>query len=359
MATYANMAVGVWYSISENLPAFKINDQTFEITDWGSNVHSATILVHDFEDAEACLGYNLQRPLELQPAAIMQVVSLTRWDTSGNKISDGTFTLQVDLPRNSSSNPVFKRYNDGSAEPSDLILEGGTVEKCGSACYIVTAVKTSSFAAFNSVSSSSPSPSPSPSSGPSSTGGDDGLLPWLGLLALVAVPLLVFAVWRFWSAVWRGRPEESLEEEQDVPISEEEQGEGDHGYPFMFTPVPSFNTPNPVHYEEMDTMSDCILHPETCAMFDAVPPEAYAVSDILHPEMHAISEVLHPEAFAMPNVLQPEIYATSNVLHPDTHAMSNVWHPEMDAMYDALHPEALHPETSAMSGIFVPDAFHV
>ena len=131
MATYANMAVGVWYSISENLPAFKIDDQTLEITDWGSNLHSATILVHDFEDAEACLGYNLQRPLELQAAAIMQVVSLTCWDTSGNQISDGTFTLQVDLPRNSSSNPVFKRCNDGSAEPTDLILEGAQWRSVG------------------------------------------------------------------------------------------------------------------------------------------------------------------------------------------------------------------------------------
>ena len=152
------------------------------------NVDSATIVVHDFGDADAWLGVNLQLPSSFH-SAVSQVVSLTRWDTAGGKISDGAMAVKICLGEVSSgSDPEFHRYNDGSEVPNDMLLEGATVDALGSACYTVTTVKTSSLIDFRNLASASPSPNAS---------GDNGnnWYPWRAFLSFPFLGALFAAVW--------------------------------------------------------------------------------------------------------------------------------------------------------------------
>ena len=80
------MAVGTWLSTSFDMPRVTVGSQDIEIKSWGSGVERATIVVHDQSDAVAATGTGLDLPSAAHAWA-SQVVSVTRWDVNGNKIS--------------------------------------------------------------------------------------------------------------------------------------------------------------------------------------------------------------------------------------------------------------------------------
>ena len=235
LVTHNGTAVGIWHSGSGNLPTITTNGQTVEITRWGDNIDSATIVVLDFADADAWLGVNLQLPSSFH-SPVSQVVSMTRWDTAGGKISDGAMAFKICLGEASSgSDPEFHRYNDGSEVPNDMLLEGGTVDALGTACYTVTTVKTSSLVGFRNLASASPS---------SNASGDNGnnWYPWLAFLSFPFLGAIVAAVW-----LQRGKQvrHASKREHEDAypviycppPVQTEEHGDDD-AYPVIYCPTP-------------------------------------------------------------------------------------------------------------------------
>jgi hypothetical protein len=187
------MAVGSWLSTSFDMPKVTVGNQEFEITNWGEGVGRATMVVHDHADAVDTIGTSLDPPSAVHVIA-SQVVSVTRWDANGNKISFGVMEFRLCLGADYNGGaPEFHRYNDNSNLPNHLINEGGSVTDVGGNCYQVRTVKTSSVAGFRLTVSPSPStaPSPSPSPGNATTGGnsDDGSDTALyGLFVLLVIP---------------------------------------------------------------------------------------------------------------------------------------------------------------------------
>ena len=80
------IAVGTWLSTSFSLPRVTVGTQDYEITDWGEGVERATLIIHDHSASESTVGTVLDPPSAFHSIA-SQVVSVTRWDKDGNKIS--------------------------------------------------------------------------------------------------------------------------------------------------------------------------------------------------------------------------------------------------------------------------------
>jgi len=184
------MMVGTWISTSFVMPRVTVGNQEYEITDWGAGVERATIIVHDHADAPNTVGVALNPPSSFHSIA-SQVVSVTRWDAAGNKITAGAMKFLLCLESTyTGAVPGFWRYPDGSPDGTNLVNEGGSVVSNGSNCFDVTTTRTSSIAGFNISDSPSPStatsssPSPSPTSSSSSSDGA-----WFGLLALLVIPI--------------------------------------------------------------------------------------------------------------------------------------------------------------------------
>ena len=187
------MAVGTWLLGSFDMPKVTVGLQDIEIKYWGEGVERATIVVHDQSDAVAATGTTLDLPTPDHSWA-SQVVSVTRWDANGNKISAGAmrFTLCLGADYHTfGTPPEFHRYDDDSSVPNHLISEGGSVTDVGAGCYDVMTLRTSSIAAFNLSASPSPggSPSPSPNATATADAPNDGTA-LLGLLALLVLPFL-------------------------------------------------------------------------------------------------------------------------------------------------------------------------
>ena len=177
------MAAGTWLASSFTLPRVTVANQDYEITDWGPDVAVATLVIHDFAVASSVLGTTLNTPSASHSTA-SQVVSITRWDVNGNKISAGILTFTVRLGTGfSGSDPEFHRFDDNSNTPNNLLDEGGFWVACPgeSNCWIVTTQKTSSLAGFSVSATTSPSPA---SSSP------DNNAALYGLFALLAIPFL-------------------------------------------------------------------------------------------------------------------------------------------------------------------------
>ena len=195
------MAVGTWLSTSFSLPRVTVGAQKIEITNWGEGVERATIVVHDQGDAVTAVGISLDPPSEFHSWA-SQVVSVTRWDVNGNKISFGPLDFTLCLGADYAtfgSPPEFHRYDDGSSVPNHLINEGGTVADAGG-CYNVRTLRTSSLAAFNISASPSPGASPSPSHNATAAGDTGSDTALLGLLALLVIPFIAIGLaMLYWS----------------------------------------------------------------------------------------------------------------------------------------------------------------
>ena len=194
-----NGAVGYWYVGSWTLPSATLDAQTYEMTNWGSGVERGIMTATDPTTTMADLGKTLEMPANNLGFAT-NVITISRYDASGNLITDApvTFNIIVDV---ASTGLLVYRYPDASSTGILLTSEGGSVTDCDPVgrCYTVTSPFTSSFVGFNITSSPSPSSSPSPNPSTSaipSQGDGESNLAFLGLLALIPAFIILVAVWR-------------------------------------------------------------------------------------------------------------------------------------------------------------------
>ena len=81
-----DLGVGVYNVDSFQLPAFTVNGQDFEITNWGEGVAKAIIVVAKWDSTASAIGRSLDKP-STQHLPATGTISIFRWDKDGNKIS--------------------------------------------------------------------------------------------------------------------------------------------------------------------------------------------------------------------------------------------------------------------------------
>ena len=82
----STMAIGTWLCTSFGMPRLTVGQQDYEITDWGTGVDRATLIIHDYTESTSAIGTVFNLPSAIHSPAV-KVVSVTRWDANGNKIS--------------------------------------------------------------------------------------------------------------------------------------------------------------------------------------------------------------------------------------------------------------------------------
>jgi len=228
-------AYGVYDASDGALPTIDGGDLgSIAITDWGSGVAKAIIIVHSVGDSQAILSKDLTQHSSLPASS--GVVSILRWDENGNKITGSPVTFHVQ-GNQASCNPTdtveIWRYADESTEGSNLANDGGSYElssNCANTsstgcCYSVYSPLTSSFLAFagqatTNVVTVSPSPSPSPSPSTATPGSDDIWVPIVASFGAAALLGLVLAVaaWLWYTRITWPETEIVVFEEDVIPV---------------------------------------------------------------------------------------------------------------------------------------------
>jgi len=228
-------AYGVYDASDGALPTIDGGDLgSIAITDWGSGVAKAIIIVHSVGDSQAILSKDLTQHSSLPASS--GVVSILRWDENGNKITGSPVTFHVQ-GNQASCNPTdtveIWRYADESTEGSNLANDGGSYElssNCANTsstgcCYSVYSPLTSSFLAFagqatTNVVTVSPSPSPSPSPSTATPGSDDIWVPIVASFGAAALLGLVLAVaaWLWYTRITWPETEIFVSEENVIPV---------------------------------------------------------------------------------------------------------------------------------------------
>ena len=183
-------------------PITTASSHTYALTDSGVGVHSYVMIAVDWANTMDVLGIAHNVPPEIE-APLSQMISIHRWDASGNKIHNAP--VEIEMCLNSTSPLQFFRYPDGSSVGNDVTQEGGSVAAGSSAgCYNVALSRTSSVVAFTTrASNPSPSPTTTSSSSPSSTDSspspstDNGAI-WLAFIAFLVFPVVAvpYMVWK-------------------------------------------------------------------------------------------------------------------------------------------------------------------
>ena len=167
----AASAVSFWDAASDPLPPVTIGSRKYEIADWGgSKVARAQIITGAPEDSIRDVGRLLTLHPTYPPAS--HAMHVLRWDAAGNKITNVSLTFKMSLDDCSSAGSEIWRYPDDSSTGFEIVAEGGSQTSCGSCCYTITAVRTSSFVAYgitnatNATLTATPTATPAPKATP-------------------------------------------------------------------------------------------------------------------------------------------------------------------------------------------------
>ena len=161
---YQDLIFGLYSAGDSPLPPIVGSGGTFRLTSFGVGVVGAVVISMDPTHVVSALGTVLLTPSnQLTPVAVL---SVTRFDSQGNVISNAPLTFVFEATRVGALE--FYRFPTGATTGTPVAAEGGTVLPCVPAdthCSRVTSPHTSVFVAF-AVAPASPSPDPSSSEPP-------------------------------------------------------------------------------------------------------------------------------------------------------------------------------------------------
>ena len=184
----------------EAMPPFTFGSSTISVTDWGSTTEWASLIVTHAEDTQQQVGQSIAIPGTL---AVTEALSFTRFGTSGAVMSNAQVVFVVNMTSAATRSVSWWRVPDGPDTTPVLVeSEGGSVTKCGTYCWVVTGVATSTF-----VGTAEPSSCTAETSSCSSDW-------WIGVVVLFAVLVCCCCLLLLWFLYSRKKETE----EKDVWI---------------------------------------------------------------------------------------------------------------------------------------------